>query len=207
MIFLVCLSAFGFADEQDCFFNEEPFLSIPESNEWCSGVEVKVGYFLFSNSKMRKVFDEGGIDIQVSGFYPLQSWLHIYGSIEYLERSGRSLGYHQKTEIWETPLSLGLKIAIPVSDNIQGYFTLGPRYFFVYVHNYSSFVSRHMNENGCGGFANIGFHYNLCSNLFMNFFGECSYGRLHFHSSKTYSYGQTMQVGGFTFGSGISYFF
>lgn len=207
IIFLICLSSFGFADEQGCFFDEEPFLSIQESAEWRSGLEAKVGYFFFSNSKMRKVFDQGGIDIQLSGFYPLDSWLQIYGSVEYLERSGRSLGYHQKTKIWETPLSLGLKITTPVCENIQGYFTLGPRYFFVCVHNNSSFVSKRMKKNGCGGFANIGFNYNLCNNLLIDFFGEYSYGRLHFHSSKKNSYGQTMQVGGFTFGAGLSYLF
>jgi hypothetical protein len=64
-----------------------------------------------------------------------------------------------------------------------------------------------MNKNGFGGFANMGFNFFPCKNLFIDVFGEYSYGRMHFHSSKTNSYGQTAQVGGFTFGAGLGYVF
>ncbi len=209
VMFFACFLAYsthGFTDQQNCCFLENRCLRCIEYDKWHPALEVKFGYFYFSNSKMRKIFDRGGIDVQISSFYPIYKWLQIYGSIEYLERNGKS-SEDQKTKIWETPFSLGLKVVIPVCNKIQSYFTLGPRYFFVHVHNQSSFVERNLKQNGLGGFANIGLNFSPCNHLLIDLFGEYSYGRLHFHSSKKNNYGQTMQIGGFAFGAGIGYFF
>src|SRR5579883_1849371 len=72
-------------------------------------VEVKAGYFFFTDSHMRHVYDQGGVDIQLSGSYPIYKILHVYGSVEYLQKSGHSIHGHQKTSIWAVPLSLGLR--------------------------------------------------------------------------------------------------
>ena len=104
-----------------------------------SVVEAKVGYFFFSDPKMRKIYTSGGIDLQLSGSFTVWEWLQIYGSVEYLSKQGRSLNSHQKTTIWEVPLSLGLKPVFKVSSIIDYYFAIGPRYFFVRQHNHSNF--------------------------------------------------------------------
>src|SRR3990172_7873126 len=108
---------------------EEPNLSIAKHNTVQPVLEFKGGYFFFSDAKMRKVFDHGGLDVQVSGSYPIWRWLQIYGSVEYLTRHGRSLGGHEKTRIWEVPLSLGMKPVITIRPKVQYYLTIGPRYF------------------------------------------------------------------------------
>src|SRR6201998_4169062 len=56
-------------------------------------LEVKAGYFFFSNSKIRKIYDKGGLDIQLCASYPFWNltsrWaLNAYGAVEYLQRSG-----------------------------------------------------------------------------------------------------------------------
>jgi len=194
-VLLTALSANGFASNQ--------YNLCPEK----SAINITGGYFFFSDAKMRKIYDQGGLDVRVTGSFPIGRCFHLYGSVEYLEKYGRSLNAHQKTKIWEVPLSLGLKTVVPLSQKIQYYLTLGPRYFFVHAHNNSSFVDRNMSQNGLGGFANMGFTYCTCRHLLVDVFGEYSYGRMHFHSSTTNSFGQSVQVGGFAFGGGLSYVF
>lgn len=205
-IFLTILSMYGFSDEQDCLCPIES-LACAETLERDNTLNIKVGYFIFSDAKMRKIYNKGGLDVQISRSFPLWKWLYAYGSVEYLSRHGKSLNGHQKTKIWEVPLSLGLKAIIPFCQEIQYYLTLGPRYFFVHVHNRSSYVSRNLNKNDLGGFVNMGLNFFPCQNLQVDVFGEYSYGRLHFHSSKTHSYGRSVQIGGFTFGAGLGYAF
>lgn len=207
-IFLFIVSTYGFTKDQDCLFLEKPCLTCASCTDAWLTLDAKVGYFFFSDAKMRKVYDQGGLDLQVSGAFPIcRGWLQVYSSIEYLERHGRSLRGKQKAKIWEIPLSLGLRSVFPIYQQVQYFITIGPRYFFVQAHNDSSYVERNMSENGLGGFANTGFKFFPCANLSLDIFGEYSYGRLHFHSSKHNSYGQTVQVGGFTFGAGLGYAF
>ena len=156
---------------------------------------------------MRDIFDKGGYDVKISGSYPIYSFIHLYGSVEYLEKSGRSEGGHQKTFLWEVPLSLGLRSVLLFKDNMSFYLTLGPRYFFVHVHNQSSFVPKHLHESGCGGFINTGFLYTLCEHFTFDIFGEYSYKRMSFHSKKAGTQGHTVQVGGLVFGGGLGYSF
>ncbi len=178
-----------------------------EANKIQPLLEVKGGYFFFSDAKMRKVYDQGGLDVQISGSYPVWKWLQVYGSVEYLQRHGRSLNGHQKTSIWEVPLSLGLKPVIEICEKINYYVTLGPRYFFVHQHNHSSYVDRSVSQNGLGGFVNTGFNFFPCPHFLVDVFGEYSYKRMHFHDSKHHVYGRTIQVGGFAFGVGLGYAF
>lgn len=170
-------------------------------------LELKVGYFFFSDSKMQKIYNHGGADVEISGSIPLWKWLQIYGSVEYLSRHGKSLNDHQKTSIWEIPLSLGLKPVICICSKVQYYFTLGPRYFFVHQHNNSSFVDKTITKNGLGGFVNTGFNFFPCCHLLIDVFGEYSFKKMSFHTSKLNVYGEKIQVGGFVFGIGLGYVF
>ena len=170
-------------------------------------IEFKAGYFFFSDAKMRNVYDKGGLDLQISGSYPVWRWIQIYGSVEYFERHGRSLGGHQKTSIWAIPLSLGPKLVARIHSSTHYYFTIGPRYFFVHAHNHSSFVDKTINQNGIGGFVGTGFNFFPSRHFLIDVFGEYSYCRLHFHPSKKNVYGRTAQVGGFAFGAGLGYAF
>lgn len=170
-------------------------------------IEIAAGYFFFSDPKMRKIYKKGGFDLQMRGSYPVWRWLQIYSSIEYLKVNGKSLGAYQKTRLEKIPVSLGLKAVANLSSKIQYYFTLGPRYFFVNQHNYSSYVNRNVNRNDIGGFANTGFTFSFYHGLTWDVFGEYSYEQTHFHSSQTNVYDRSIQIGGFTFGSGLGYLF
>ena len=170
-------------------------------------VDVKSGYFFFSDSKMRKIYDEGGWDIQISGTAPIWKCLQLYGSVEYFKRHGRALSTHEKTSIWEIPLSLGLKAVAPIGNKVQYYAAVGPRYIFLHQDNYSQLVDRSINDNGLGGFVNTGFHFFPVRHWLIDIFGEYSFKRMHVHTHKHNVYAQTIQVGGFAFGLGTGFGF
>lgn len=180
----------------------------------CSGplLEVKTGYFFFSDPTLRKVYNKGGFDIRVSGSYPLWSpirkWtLNAYGAIEYFERSGNSIHEEQNTSLWSLPVTVGINPVYAISNNFRYYFATGPRYFYIHQHNQSSYVYSNKSRNGIGFFVNTGFYYLLCNHIAIDIFGEYSYGETRFHSKKSGVYTRTTQVGGFTFGTGFGYEF
>lgn len=175
--------------------------------------EVKTGYFFFSNSTMRKVYDKGGLDLQLCASYPFWDlatrWtLNAYGAIEYFHRTGKSLNNHQRTSIWSVPINLGLKPVYEINEQLQYYFALGPRYFYIHQHNNSSYVKKHRSRNGLGLFVNTGFNYLLCDGFLIDIFGEYSYAKMHLRSSKNSAvYTKSIQIGGFTLGCGVGHEF
>ena len=174
--------------------------------------EIKTGYFFFSDSKMRKVYDKGGLDIQLSGSYPLWNltsrWsLEAYGAAEYFHLSGKSMNGDQKTTVWSVPINMGLRPVYAINANTQYYFSLGPRYFYIQQHNRSPYVYKNKSRNGVGFFINTGFNYALGDHFLGDIFGEYSYAKTQFHGGNPRVYTRNIQVGGFTFGGGLGYSF
>lgn len=174
--------------------------------------EVKTGYFFFSDSKLRKIYDKGGFDIQLCASCPFQDltcrWsLHAYGAVEYFHRSGKSINGDQKTSVWSVPINVGLKPVYAIDSNLQYYFAIGPRYLYIQQHNNSSYVYKNKSKSGIGFFVNTGFDYALCDNFVVDIFGEYSYANIHFHGNNSSIYTRNIQVGGFTFGGGLGYEF
>jgi hypothetical protein len=176
-------------------------------------LEAKVGYFFFVDSTMRDVYDEGGLDLQISGSYPVIKWarryaLNVYASVEYLQRTGTSLSGNQNTSIWEIPVNVGLKPVIAITNEFQYYFAVGPRYFYIHQHYNSEYLPKNNHRNGIGLFVNTGFNFIFWRHLLVDVFGEYSYAQTKFHaSSDPLTYTKTTQVGGFTFGGGLGYSF
>lgn len=171
-------------------------------------LEIKAGYFLFSDSKMRKVYDRGGLDIQLCASYPLwnlsSGWgLNAYGAVEYFQRSGKSINGGQKTSLWSVPVNIGIRPVYAINNNMQYYFTVGPRFFSIHQHNHSSYVYKNRSKNHLGFFVNTGFNYVLRDHFIFDLFGEYSYGEIHFHRGNSRVYTRNTQIGGFTFGGGL----
>lgn len=161
---------------------------------------------------MRKIYDKGGLDIQLGATYPLCDlgcrWtLNAYGAIEYLQKSGKSLGGEQSTSLYAVPFNLGLKPVFSIDDNTQYYVAIGPRFFYLRQHNRSQYVYENKSRSNVGLFVNTGFTYALSHYVWVDIFGEYSYAKLHFHSRRDTVYTRDIQVGGFTFGGGFGYAF
>ncbi len=172
-------------------------------------IEEKFGYFFFTSTPMNQIYNQGGIDLQLSGLYPLCSYLGLYASVEYLQKSGHSLGGHQRTTFWEVPLSLGLQPSVPLKSDrsVIYYVTVGPRYVFAGIRNHSSFVPRTGHAHNIGGFINTGFMVNAYKELKIDFFTEYSFVRLKFHTSRRNVEAHSVQGGGVVFGAGLIYRF
>ncbi len=170
-------------------------------------IEAKAGYFFFASETMRDVYNQGGIDVQLAGAYPVWKGLEIYGSVEYMQKSGHSLSANQSTTIWQIPVNIGLKPVITICKEALWYFTLGPRYFYVHQHNNSSYVPRNKGKSGCGLFVNTGFNFIVWKHLLIDLFGEYSYEKVHFHTSRANVYTTGAQLSAFTFGGGLGYAF
>jgi hypothetical protein len=161
---------------------------------------------------MRKVYDTGGVDIQLAMSYPLwnpiQGWsLNAYGAVEYFHLCGKSINGHQNTSIWAVPVNIGLKPVYAINANTQYYFGVGPRFFYISQHNHSCSVYKNKAKNGVGFFLNTGFNYIFCTGFVIDIFGEYSYAKTHFHSGNSRIYTRNIQTGGFTFGGAFGYEF
>jgi hypothetical protein len=177
-------------------------------------IEAKAGYFFFSDSKMRDAYDQGGLDVQLSGSYPIYKWLQIYASVEYLQKQSSGLPFNQKSKIWELPVNLGLQAAAVISPQTHYFVTLGPRYVFVRVHNQSPYLHSDLSQSGIGGFVNTGFRFFPYKNLTLSVFGEYSYAKLNLTPSQGLTlspsqgvYSSSTQFGGLSFGGSIGYAF
>lgn len=168
---------------------------------------IKAGYFTFSGSKMRKIYDQGGIDVQLSGSYPFGTRVQLYGAIEYLEKQGRSLHGREATRIFLVPFSFGIQPMFEWGSNIHYYMTLGPRFFILCQKNFSAYVDKHVTEGGAGAFANTGLHLFFYEKFFFDLFAEYSYLRVKHLSYQEKVYSQSVQVGGYTFGLGLGFKF
>ncbi len=171
-------------------------------------LETKLGYFFFTDARLRKIYDHEGLDVQASVSWPLMKWLQIYGSAEFLKKKGLSLNGDEKTTIWEIPLSLGLKPVIRICAEMRYYFTLGPRYVFMHQHNISSYADKVAEDSAIGGFANTGFLFFPKPHLVFDLFGEYSFVWMRVHPSHAHLvYRRTVQAGGLVFGAGLGYSF
>lgn len=163
-------------------------------------LEVKPGYFFFSNHTLRKIY-HGGFEIQASGSYPLQHWLALYASLGYVQAKGRSLQGNQKTSMWQVPVDLGIRATAHFNEYIKGYFSIGPRYFHFHQHNDSAYVTQNISKNGGGFFINSGLNVLAGDCCILGLFGEYGFEQKSFTSTTANVYGiGTLPLGGFTFG-------
>lgn len=188
--------------------NKVLFFLLITASAYCSSIlEVKGGYFNFSNSKLRKIYTGGGLDLQLAVSYEVDPIWNVYAAVEYAQRSGYSLGAHERTRIELYPISVGLKPVICLHPNFSFYGNVGPRYFFVNQMNYSQFVDKRVHQNGLGGFVGIGLLSNFFRCVTVDLFAEYSFRRLHFYPFKTFVQGHSIEVGGYTVGLGVGYSF
>lgn len=175
----------------------------------CAGneirVEAKAGYFIFKNSKMRDVYDNGGFEIQLSGSYHLLDVWHLYGSVGYLQACGKSMNFHEKTKIWQIPVDIGLKPIVALTPCMDWFMAIGPRFFYVHQRNHSDYVSKNVEKGNIGMFVNSGIDFTPACNYYINLFGEYSYQPIRPSSSKDGVHSKTIQIGGFTVGVGFGY--
>ncbi len=209
MRILLLLIVFAFSKPNYIFSEENSESNVESSVEQSTppSIDVKVGYFFFTDSTMNDVYSNGGIDVQLAGSYPIWRYVSIYGAVEFFEKNGFSLNTQDKTWVYGIPLSLGVKVDFDLKENTTFYAAFGPRYSFIQSRADSSFVPHEANSGGIGLFALGGFYFRIHTNYFLNLFGEYSYIPVHFKTVPVNVYGNDVNAGGFTFGGGLTYKF
>jgi hypothetical protein len=182
-------------------FAQKEFTQLPPT------LEIKASYFFFTNPTMRQIYDQLGYEIQGSGAYPIAKYFHVYGSVGFLQRKGKSLQAYEKTSLWQLPVDLGLKSILPICPEVKYYVAIGPRYFFVHQHNDSSYIPTTICRSGIGLFVNTGFYFFSSERRFFNLFSEYSYQPISFPSSASNVYGVKIDLGVLAFGAGLGYAF
>lgn len=171
-------------------------------------LEIKPGYFFFSNHMLRKIYHHGGFEIQGSATYLLCEMIALYGSLGFLHAKGKSLQANQETSISQIPLDVGLRAIADFNERAKGYLSIGPRYFYFHQHNDSNYVSKNVRRNGIGFFLNGGCNFIKNDRFLLGVFGEYAFEQKSFKSTMLNVYGRPhVQVGGFTFGASIGFVF
>lgn len=193
--------------------------TLPYSTPNKTFLEFRISYYHPTSSELRKMFNSGGINYQLTGTIPIcpnsQNLLtrgtNLWTGVDYFSKTGHSIGFDEKTKITIIPITLGIKYFLPsFSCRLPGNFYAGGgmKYYFLYTHNHSDTVRRYINRNGMGGVGEIGFITNIKNNLILDIF--TSYSSKSFDapsSSNPAVEGTDLNVSGFNIGAGIGYRF
>ena len=172
-------------------------------------IEVGVSYFFPQSESVRKIYG-GGVNYHLTLTQNFTTNWDLWSGFNYFSKSGHSLHDHQKTTIKIIPFSLGVLRLFPfcVGDRaIDLYVKGGLKYYFVKIHNHSSFVESHTNKNGLGGVFGIGSYFQAVKGFYFNTFVDYSFKRFHSIHHKHHAKSYPLEVGGLDFGGGIVYQF
>jgi hypothetical protein len=171
-------------------------------------LEIKPSYFFFSSSPMKKIYTNGGFEMQGSTSIPVCDYFDFYGSVGYRITRGEALSTCEKTTLTIIPVDIGLKPIFNCGKRFYSFFAIGPRYFHLHQHNKSPYVDYNIKSNGIGFFLNAGINTQLTPCILFGCFGEYSYEKKKICPTcpSVFSDGK-VQIGGLAFGASIGYTF
>ncbi|MBA3922403.1 MAG: outer membrane beta-barrel protein [Nostocaceae cyanobacterium] len=169
------------------------------SSEWMT--ELRGGYFYPTSKKFREIYKDGGLEGEVEFSKTYRENLIVWGNINYFQRKGRSLGFHDKTTLNMIPISLGLKYQFLSCSCISPYLGAGLSYTFLNIKNDSEFAKRHVTKGSFGFVLKSGTYINLSEKFLLDLFLDYYYQEVHFYSK------HKVDVGGLRMGMGLGYRF
>lgn len=137
--------------------------------------------------------------------------LSFFGGVDYLFAKGHSftcnLICQQDTHIRLVPLTAGLKWIQTINDRVEVYVGAAPKYYFMHIHNETSFVPCFSSQNGCGGYATTGAFFYPTEHFMMNIFLSYSYMNFAAPCSTPEFIGFRTNVSGLNLGLGMGWDF
>ncbi len=175
-------------------------------------IEVDASAYFPTNNTIRKIYGNVWSDfgVTIDHIYPFHKQipnLAIFAQVDYLHSNGTSLGGNQSTKIQVIPITLGLKWIHKFQKNIECYFGVAPKYFFMKIKNNTLLVPQKTNDNGCGGYFSAGAFFYPISNLMIDLFFTYSYIKFKAPSSTPLYQGFVTNISGFNLGGGIGWKF
>ena len=117
------------------------------------------------------------------------------------------MGCQRRTRIQIVPVTLGLEYVYAFNNVFEAYVGLGPRYFYVNVHNHSPYVRKVDSKSGVGGAFRAGGLINVTKHWVIDFFGDYSLKKMHFTGSNSRVQRHDLYLSGLSLGLGVGYRF
>ena len=173
-------------------------------------LEFKGAYFLSTSKVFREIYNNGGCLFGPEVTFKLMDCLYGFASIDYLTKSGHSIGLCDYTRVNLLPLGIGLKYMESCCDNVQLYVGLGFQPVRLQTKNCSPFVIQNQKKWGFGGIAKIGAYVDLPCHFLLDFFIDYSFVKVKCgpdQSCTGYVEPRKANLSGVVFGAGLGYRF
>ena len=173
--------------------------------------EVSLGAFFPTNSTVGGIYGSVWPEfaVTVDHIQPFQTvpQISFFGEVEYLFSDGNSLVFKQATAITLVPIAAGLKWIQPLSNHVEVYVGLAPKYYFMHISNSSDFVPASSHQSGCGVYATAGTFLYPTEHCMIDIFLNYSYMNFKAPASTLTYTGFGTNVSGFNLGAGIGWEF
>jgi len=169
-------------------------------------LQFRTGYLNLKDNRARKIYNNGGIEVEVEAATQILCGLDLWGNVNYFWKNGHSIGLKEPTHLDLYNLSLGLKRIFSLSppDCFFFYLGLGATMGFLRVKDHSDFVEKHRDKTIFGGVAKSGFLYFFNCSFFLDLFTDYYYQPSHFKGDRSRNIiGNDPDLGGFRFGLGL----
>jgi len=173
-----------------------------------SYLEIKPGYFLFSDNTLKKIFHHGGATAQLEGGIIFYNNYAASLNFQYFSKSRTALNSIYTTTVYIPTFSLFIKYFFTIKDNIRPYIGIGPRLFLFYNKNQSPYVPHKNVKTSLGIATTIGtFLYVKNSKFIIDPFLDYGYARSSKGKKGNTSKQYHIKLGGLTVGLGLGYKF
>lgn len=173
-------------------------------------IEVKPGYYYFTDKTMRQFFDNGGWTARAEMGYRFWKPLAVWLDAGYFQKKGHALGGSQDLRLKLATITLGLKGIFYWGNSFAFYGSAGPRLFMMLLHNDSTFVRSEDNQVAIGGGFSAGlwiFPVPWVRDLFLDLFADYSWKNMGIDKDENSSFNFDVNVSGITGGLGLGYRF
>lgn len=173
--------------------NSPSFYSVDYSTDWSVG--LRTAYFYPSNSLEREIYEGARFNIELEVRKSIVENWDIWANFTYFNKTGWSVGPHDKTTLQLFPLSLGVNYVYPLNYLLSLYAGLGVNYTWMRLRDNSPVCPSCMEKSRMGFTCKTGVYYQINEKIFADFFVDYLY--IPMRLTNVYN------VGGFQFGIGI----
>lgn len=176
-------------------------------------LEFKAAYFLPTSSVFRDIYNNGGALFGPEMTFNIGDTRDWYGfvSVDYFQKSGRSLGLCDATKVSLLPLGVGIKYFLPFwYDYADFYIGLGFQPVLLHTNDCSPYVFNKRTKWGFGGIAKVGVYVDLPHDFILDFFIDYSFVKVSFNNGNAPTGLVTplkTDISGTIFGVGLGYRF
>lgn len=171
-------------------------------------IEFKAAGFFPTNERVKKIYGKAACLYGPEITFKLcdeQQW-YGFASVDFLSKTGHSIGCCTKTKMELVPLAFGLKYFKPVcwGDLYAG---LGFQGLHLTTKNSSQFVEKCTSKWGYGALAKFGAYYNLPCQFVLDFFVDYSFAKIGCNKYCGKAVPIKVHLSGVVAGAGIGYRF